>query len=303
MPGSFRTQRFGDHVLSTQHGLPIPIVSGQSDRLAVYQTTYFPGVSAPSEAAVVSVGAGEERGGVSIQMRPTPSVRVSGRLVTPVGPLVGQVNLQLIPATTGDLPLADPYRAATALSDMSGQFTFLAVPPGSHVLRVFAQSSGARPASMREMLWASQPIAVGAADLDGLVLPLRPAVPIGGRIVMARSVDAQAGSLPTLEMSVSFDPIDGDGLGSSVRSDSKGTFSTGLPGGSYHVSAQPPRGWFVSSIAAGGRVLNDSPIDVTGDAHDIVVTLTNVPSRVTVTVRDAPAALDGSARVMVFPAD
>jgi len=302
VPGSFRTQRFGDYTLSTQHGLPIPIVSSQTDRLAVYQTTYFPGVSAASEAGIVSIAAGEERGGISIQVRPTPSVRVSGRIVGPAGPL-GLHHVQLTPAATGDLPIADPYQAATSTTDTSGQFTFLAVPPGSYVLKVFAQSSGTRPASMREMLWASQPIAVGAADIDSVVLSLRPTIPIGGRVVLARSVDAPAGSPLIPEMSVSFDPVDGPGMGSSARSDGKGAFTTGLPGGSYYASAQPPRGWFVSSIAAGGRVLNDSPIDVTADAIEIVVTITNAPSRVEVTVRDAPAAVDGPARVMVFPAD
>jgi len=299
--GSFRTQRFGDYMLTTEHGLPIPTVSSQTDRLAVYQTTYFPGVSVPSEAGIVSIAAGEDRGGVSIQMRLTPSVRVSGQLVG--REVVGQQNLQLIPAATRDLPIPDPYQSAMSMTDMSGQFTFLAVPPGSYLLRVFAQLPATAGSSSRgEMLWASQPIAVGAADIDGVVVPLRPAVPIAGRVVVARGVDVQAGSQPTLETSVTFDPDDGIGMGFSARSDAKGAFTTGLPGGSYYVSAQPPRGWFISSVAAGGRVLNDSPVDV-ADALDIVVTVSNVSSRVEVTVRDAPAAVEGLARVMVFPAD
>ena len=291
---------------STHHGLADP--DGVRVRPIGWLSTrrrISPACRAMPEAGVVSVAAGEERGGVSIQMRPDA------------------VCAGLRPARG----LAGLSRAALAAVDAGRDRR----PPAARIpyqrchgvdrhVRTVHVSRGAARLIRAEGRRRSRSPAPGRRRCGRCCgRPSRsPSAPLTSTVSCCRcdrqfrSTDGsswlaawngQAGSASPLAMSVSFDPVVGDGLGFSVRSDSKGAFSTGLPGGSYYVSAQPPPGWFVSSIAVGGRVLNDSPIDVTGDALDLVVTLTNAPSRVTVTVRDAPAAADGSVRVIVFPAD
>jgi hypothetical protein len=303
--GSSRNQQFGDHVLTTFSGLPIPLVSGETGRLSVYPTTYAPGVWSIADATVISLAAGEDRPGISLPIRPVPSVRVSGRLVGPAGPL-GRRPLRLIPATTGDLVRASPYNFATTTSDASGQFTFLGIPTGAHTLRVDTEPNleGAQPA-MREMLWASQPIVVGNADISDLVVTLRQAIPVNGRVVLVPAPGSQASTalLPALDVNVSFPQDLGAVDTARTQANTKGEFSTALLGGSYYVTAQLPAGWFVKSVVVNDRTIGDLSFDATGESLNITIIGTNAPSRVSVTVRDGEGAPPRSVRAFLFPAD
>src|SRR5262249_7116286 len=66
-------------------------------RVIVYPTTFFPGVTSPAGASVITIKSGEERSGVNFQLRPAPAVRVSGTVVGPSGP-VGRLGVRLITA-------------------------------------------------------------------------------------------------------------------------------------------------------------------------------------------------------------
>lgn len=299
-PGSSRNQRFGDHVLVTFHALPIPLVSLDGDRLSVYQTTYAPGVSSIGDAAVISLTAGEDRAGVSMQMRPLPAVRVSGRLVGPSGPLARHA-LRLTPATTGDLVPYSPFSSATTMSDAAGKFTFLGVPPGPHLLKIEVLPEGG-PTAMRDLLWASQTVVAGNTDINDLVVTLRPAIPVNGRVILVPAPGTQApgATPPALDVTVSLPQDLGPVAAYGARASTKGEFSTGLPGGAYHVNAQLPAGWFVKSIVVNDRTLGDSAFDAAGESLSITITATNAASRLTVTLRDGG---DRSVRTFLFPAD
>jgi protocatechuate 3,4-dioxygenase beta subunit len=306
-PGSSGTQQFGDQVLVTFSGLPIPLVSSETSRLSVYQTTYAPGVGSIGDATVISLTAGEDRAGVAIPMRPVPSVRVSGRLIGPSGP-AGLEALRLIPAGIGDLIPESPFSAATVMTDAAGEFTFLGVPPGAHTLRVdvLPRGVGGAQASMREMLWASQAVIAGSADISDLVVTLRRAVPVNGRVVLSPAPGTQtsAATAPGLDVNVSFPQDLGPVAAAAVRANAQGEFSTGLPGGSYYVTPQLPAGWFVKSIVVNDRAIGDASFEAAGDGLNITITATNVAARVAVTVRDAESVPPGtSVSVFLFPAD
>jgi hypothetical protein len=67
----------------------------------VYGTTFYPSAATSTEAAIVSVAAGQERTGVDITMQPVASVRVSGRLTGAEGPIAFH-PVRLVHETIGD---------------------------------------------------------------------------------------------------------------------------------------------------------------------------------------------------------
>ena len=304
--GSPRNRQFGDHALQTLSGLPIPIAASETGRLSVYQTTYFPGVSAPGDAGVITLPAGEERNGISLQLRPVPSARVSGRLVGPAGPL-GLRALHLISVTSDLVPSSFPL-PATALSDTNGDFTFLGVPPGQYALRVLTPNAptGTTTAGMTRMLWTAHPVAIGDADVTGLVVNARPTVPVTGRYVLVSAPGTPSvprEDVPTFNLRVLFVPPSGEWPGESVRADARGVFEFALPGGRHFVEAEAPRGWFIKSIAVNKRPLEEPVIDVGSEPLDIVITCTTEVARLSVAVRDAQDAPAGSVRAFLFPVD
>ena len=55
----------------------------------ITRTVFYPSVSSAGEAAIVTVGSGEQREGIDIVMQLVPTARVSGTVVGPDGPAVG----------------------------------------------------------------------------------------------------------------------------------------------------------------------------------------------------------------------
>ena len=92
----------------------------------------FAGAPGVAGAAAFTIASGEERAGIDMQLRVTPTVPVSGLLSMPGGSPVNLV-LHLMSAGLESFPLFD---VATATADGSGAFTFFGVPPGDYVIRV-----------------------------------------------------------------------------------------------------------------------------------------------------------------------
>jgi hypothetical protein len=305
-PGSEQNQQFGDHLLQTLFGMPMPIIVSDTGRLSVYPTTYFPGVTSITEAAMITLAAGEDRAGFTMQMRPVPSVRVSGRILGPSGPL-GRRAVRLIAPTAAELLAPSPFRdIATALSNAAGEFTFLGIPAGSFTVTAMSPPDlAAGTTAPKDMLWAAQALVVGAADLNDVVVTMRPTIPVSGRIVLVPAPGTQVGTAkgpPSLDMnSVSF--TTGMGPAESVRPSANGEFTTGLPAGTYSVWTQPPPGWFIRSVTANNRPIGEGTFELGLDGAEILITCTNAPSRVRVSAPEARDAPAGSVRAFLFPAD
>ncbi len=127
-------RQMDDWVLQFQSDLGMrtsPPPPGDGNRVFIYPTVYYPSTTTISSATVMTLESGDARLGVDFRLRPVITSRVSGRLA---GPETEQAftALSLLPASSEEAQRDYDMAAATTVSDRSGAFTFLGVPPGDY---------------------------------------------------------------------------------------------------------------------------------------------------------------------------
>ena len=307
--GQPRTQQVGDFALMTLNSVLIPPPPGADGRMTMYRTTYYPSATSAAEGTTVTVAAGEERTDLVMTLRPVPAARVSGRLVTPdgtapppmaikiAGEAMADVVTRSLPSSTAEVG----FETAIAVSDAAGRFTMIGVPPGEYVLKhadelVVRSAEGGRTA-----YWVSQHVTVPAGDLRDLVVNLRPAIRIAGRLQFSAGITPPATLPPNLgSLTLESPSVEATQVFAPSRN---GEASTIGPGGRYIARAVESSGWFVESITLDGKDVTERPFDLQTDATTFVVTYTNRASKVTGVVKDARGNVAADAMVVVFPTD
>lgn len=285
-------------------GMPTP-PPARDGVLLVYPPTFHPNAPSGDAATIIPVRAGAEFVSADLQLAPLPTVSMSGYVGGPDGP-VTMTPLRLLPASTAEITFdAD---ATTTMTDRSGRFTFPAVPSGQYSLRLVRGSTPVArlPGAPNTVVWVDLPVSVGTEHIENLMVEAQPGVKIGGRVEFEGS--RQSNPSPS-RVVVSIEPADlssapGGSRSVSVRVNRFGEFtSQPLPGGRYYVRIpNSPGGWMFKSATADGRDVVDTPINVTTDVPNIVVTFTDRWSGLNghVQNREGP---DAAAAVLVFPTD
>jgi len=187
-----------------------------------YSAVYFPGTTFMSDATVLSLRAGEERGNVDFPLVLDPTARITGSVIGPDGePSPGAtVQLEAEGGASGDvmglmMSLIGGSGRTTTRPD--GTFTLSGVTPGRYTLTARGTprrpgSAAAAPADagMAEVmamasamsgllgggaenpatLWASETVGISGQDVGPLSLALRDGLTIEGTVV------ADEGGLP-----------------------------------------------------------------------------------------------------------
>jgi hypothetical protein len=302
--GQPRTQQFGDSALLTLNRMLIPPAASPAGRLEVYRTTYFPSSTTARAATEVAVGAGEDKSGVTISLRPVPTVKITGRLVTPDGTPPPPTSLRLVgdaAAQVGD----EGFETVTGVSDASGRFTLLGVPAGDYVLKQATRlvSVGTQG---RQGWWVAQPISVGNRDISDLIVTLRPALRVEGRNEFRRSSASSPPVPARLQSNVILvfeTPFGEPGRFVCQPRQGEPSFATITSGGQYIARPYEVGGWFVQSVTLDGKDITDRVIDLQEDATNIVVTYTDRASKVTGVVRDVRGTASAAGAVLAFPGD
>ena len=279
-----------------------PLRASVSGSRLQYVTTYFPGTTSISSAAVITVLAGQDHRATDFVMAQRAGVRVSGLAIGSYGPLPGAM-LRLV---SPDLDPADADDALfvfqSALSAADGTFTFLAVPEGAYVL------DATRPASPpsvsvskdgipmlvsmtlwsfdRDGHWYRAPFAVGDRDVDGLVVNLRP----GARVSGVAETD-RGGQL-------TFGPR-------SVSLTESGPFTIdGVPPGRYVLGAKASSRNAITEATLGGRDVLGVPIEVgTEDMTGLRIRIGAPATRLEGEVLGTRGERTADATVVLFAAD
>jgi len=290
---------------SRDSALPPPTASDNGQVFA-YPTTFYPAAPAATSATVVTVGSGEERTGISVQMRPQQTRRVSGRVVGPNGP-APNLQFQLVandPATARYTPaiILDPI---TGMTDANGSFTLLGVWPGSYTLRIAPASAPTAAPSAQH--WAAEPVTVGEDDVSALVVTVRPGIRVTGTIVVAGSRALTAQEMARISILPRAAPgSTASFVGSAVvtRPDAALRFVTNAlaPGPYVFTMTGIPAGWALKAAMIGPQDAADIPVEIS-DGTTVVYTLTDSVTRVTGTARDADGRALWPATVGVFPVD
>ena len=307
--GQPRTQQAGDLAMLTLNRVMIPPPLPPAGRMAVYPTTYFTAAATAAEATKIALGAGEERTDITISVRPVPSVRVSGRLVAPDGSAPPPTTIRMVGAAMTDVttfpgvigPGHVGFETVTGMSDASGRFTLLGVPAGEYVLTHGSAFLTRALQQGQPAYWASQPVTVGAEDLADLVVALRPALRVAGRV----EYRGDASTPPPRIAAIGFETPFGDPgqFYAEVTRGTTPTFSTVAAGGRFIARPLESGGWFVQSVTLDGKDITDRPFDLQADATSLVVTYTDRPCKVSGTVTDENGAANPTAVVLAFPVD
>jgi hypothetical protein len=309
-------------VASTTGTVPVP---GDDGALFAYQTVFYPGITTPGQASVITLAAGEERGGVGFQLRLIRTMRVGGTVLRPDGAPYPNLGVRLLASADPSAPDA-PIDVANTVTDAQGKFTFHAVPPGEFVVRALMQPRPGLPGmaaaamadgpwmptalfggSNQEMLFAELPVTLSGADVDNLTMQMREGTRFTGRI----EFESVSGREPPAQVnpSLMLTPVDDTGGGpfrnqpeQLVRKDSQVT-TRGYPPGRYTVASNLA-GWQLKSATLGGVDVLDAPL-VVGDrpAGTLVLTFVDRLSTVTGTVTANSEAERTDSSVILFPAD
>ena len=304
---------------------PPPTATGA---LLVYPTTFY-GASAARLAASLTAKPGADRSGVDIQLLPVKTVRVSG-LVTADGRPVSHIPVRLI-RTGGEVLQNDAgLEAATAVTGDDGRFVLLGVPPGTYVLKalrtprltlppglasnpaVVAAFGGPTPppgtaAATEPPVGAQMDVVVPDADLQGIVVSLRPGARVTGQLVFSgASRTPTSQELQAVGLLLVSEDGGTPGTGIQVfRAAADGTFTATPPApGRYLVTAlRVPAGWHSTGILLHGQPLS-GPIDLRGDdVRDVSLTFTDRVAVIAGTVRTAAGAASASGEVALFSVD
>jgi hypothetical protein len=293
----------GDALLTMGRGTVTPPPFGNG-RLRIYPTTFHPAAFLPAQAATVTLGSGEERVGVDVQLQPVPTARVSGSLVSSAGPVAATL-LRL--SLQGADEVSNDGLSAVTFTDSSGAFTFPAVPPGQYTMRASTRPGAGGSAAGADLSWLDMPVTVSGDDVEGVVAVMRPALRITARLEFegatprppGRSQAAFVGSPFMLETDDGVAPAAG---GSTVGVPGEQGFTLGgYAAGRYRVRVQnSPAGWMFKSAMLNGVDVSETAFDFNRDVADLVLTFTDRWSGVSGSIQGAGA---GGATVIVFPID
>jgi hypothetical protein len=262
-----------------------------------FAPVYYPGTTIASEAGVVSLGPGEERGGLDFTLQLVPTAQIRGRLLDESGRPQSNQSITLRgnqQGVAGDMLqiLESAFGGASAQTGPDGSFTLNAIRPGRYTIgargtpRSEAEAApGARgraggPPSTPETFnanraqthWASEDVTIAGVDLSDITLVFRPGMNVSGRIVYEATTLTPPKDMSTVSFMLSpaqtnvgvIEMAMSAVSSSQVRVNADGTFSaSGLAPGRYRLLTQAA---VLSTVAptavaaAGGFVLKSAMV-------------------------------------------
>jgi protocatechuate 3,4-dioxygenase beta subunit len=223
-----------------------------------YQTTYYPGTSDRSQASPIHLHAGDDFP-VNFSLTPGPALSIHGSVVN------------LPPRTSASIMLQSrDFSIVLNGAEMhkDGSFVIRDVSPGSY--NILATVEGSTVPMM-----ARQSLQVVSSNIDGLRLAPQPGALLRGRLRLeSRGTGRIDGETFLALQSADGDGDDGvvnpgDRFSNLAHVGADGSFEwKDVPPGNYYVQIMRENDangdWFLKSLSAGGRDMNDSGIAVNG---------------------------------------
>jgi uncharacterized protein (DUF2141 family) len=277
-------------------------IDADAPRAIGYAPVFYPGTTAPSQAAMIPVGRGEERTGVDFQLQYVPTSTIRGSVIAPPEVPPDAINIHLI--GTSDVIVSGGNNESRATSvTAKGEFSFANVAPGSYT--IVAKGTRGIPVP-GPIFWATTDVVVEGQDEPGLTLSLQPGLTVSGRAVFEGSTPhpdparLHVTLVPVLSTSqVSL-------AGTPSRVDPAGRFTiTGITAGKYRLQASiaGSPAWMLATSSVNGRDALDVPVDLRQNVDGAVVTFTNRPGEVSGIVRDSSGKSIAGLPVVLFSVD
>jgi hypothetical protein len=180
---------------------------------------------------------------------------------------------------------------AAQFSSADGSFAVRNVLPGENVLSAVRWGDSGQE-------YASMPLTIGA-DIDGLVLQLRRAVTIRGRVAFEGPPPAAFESLKLRAIPVMATPERG---AITVQLEADGSFAIDNQFGALLLRTTGLPGWHLKSVSYDGRDITDVPTEFMSSSPNVEMLLTRNSATVTGIVRTAQGA-GTDAAVLIFGRD
>lgn len=311
----------GGASLPSGSGAPLPA------QAVAAAPVYYPGTTVAAQATLVTVAAGQERGGVDFAMQTVPTARVAGTVIGLDGQPANSATITLVPRVDSSIAQMDVMlmRESMMLGRpvvSEGKFVIQAVKPGDYTIAVRGASRSDAPAAGAGRggpapvmnLWASADISVNGVDQTDLVLRLTPGIDIAGRISFEGDETLKPADLSTIQ--VRLRPAPTAGVTVSVGSSSStvaadGTFTLkGVTPGRYLVTSFVPGGsatptWTMKSARVGDTDAGDIPFEVGAgrDPSDIAITYTDKMAELSGRLLDGANKPTSQLSIILFPTD
>jgi Carboxypeptidase regulatory-like domain len=296
----------------------------------VYPTSYYPDASTPTDGLALHVTP-DSVTSADLQLHLVSGFTVSGSVRWPTdGSAPRALQIRLVRRDAETLASDIGFETAVGLSDRSGSFTLLGVPPGQYTLKVLVDANawapGPRSPDARSAMtatgprtltlasgetgqrvyWADFPVDVVDHDLDVAVLLLE-GFRVTGEIQFDPPPDASSSVLQRVTLSLRAADRSQSGAVVNAAIDANGRFVSGphQPGRFFVIIKLPDATWFVDSIMLGAQDCYCGAIDLeTSDVNGLVVRLTTRRTTLsgTVTAR-SDSSLARARTAVLLPAD
>ena len=278
-----------------------------------YAPVCYPSSAGPS--AAITIGAGEERSGIDLQMVMIPVARIEGTVVAPGGGAPRSVQVTLVNA---DENMGDVDRQGTGVQQSNGQFSFQNVSPGRYSImaRTMAYGPplpGGASVPKEPLLWGTAEVVVNGQDLSGLVLELHPGITVTGQLTFQATTLSPPTDLSRAQISIfPFMPDNSSmmmmGPPPQAKVDGSGRFTIpDVMPGKYRISAGMigMQGWVVDSITAGGQDVLDFPLEIKGarDVSDVAVVFGDRVSELSGTITNQKGEPATEQTILLYPTD
>jgi 5-hydroxyisourate hydrolase-like protein (transthyretin family) len=295
----------GDYYVSATFGTTFSFE--KSDDRTGYAATFFPGTAMASEAQRVTIAEGQEASGVSFALAPIRVARVSGTATSSDGKALANGMIML---TSPTLQTGSPL-AGTSVIRPDGTFTISNVAPGDYTLQtqsaadLEALASSGSTNSMRMAETALMAVTVTGTDISGIQLVTAPTATARGRIVFESGVptDARPASVNVMAISTSTEVIMLGGGSGRVADD--WTFTLRGVSGKRIIRANPPPGWWLSTVTFNGTDVTDAGLEFKPgeEVSGLEITLTRKMATMSGTVQTAKSQPATDYVVVAFVAD
>lgn len=304
---NFPAARIRDFIVSRGPGATVTPLPVGNERLSVFPITFHPAAATADHATPISLSAGEQKLGIDIHLKLTPTVTISGTATGPDGP-VANLGLRLqLGGSSQQFRSHALVEPAQTVTSTNGAFTFLGVPPGSYVI------TAAMTTPKGDSMSAVVPVAAGNRDIVDLAIALRTNPRLTGSIVFDGT--SEKPPFRSLGGVLTLDSLDGhyEDQRQLLQVATDGTFRRNVSPGSYFIrvnaeqAAVTPNAigaWTLQSAVVGNRDVSDTPLVVDAtDLDGLVITLTDHPTMLSGSVKNGQGVADATATVLVFPTD
>jgi protocatechuate 3,4-dioxygenase beta subunit len=221
-----------------------------------YVTTYYPGVTDPSGATAVDLGAGQDMRGMDFTLRRVHGASVRGHVAKPAALdfLTGVIVQAMASGSVGGM--------AAGPTDAEGRFELRGLTPGAYTLTAQAAAGG-------KQYRVRRPIQVGAGDVEGIELTLAPPVDLDGVVRIEGDTSVKPSQV---HVSLMASPMGGG----QAMSNNDGTFTIrNLAPEVYRpIVNAPGGGLFLKSVRCGTADVTESGVDLTsGGGCELAITM------------------------------